>query len=87
MKESKVIAKKLRGFEGRIGLAVFLADVSVAETYRRVRYGHNGRSATVCTQSHANSLVQSLNIKILSKFVRTLHFGGTRIMRGIMLWR
>jgi hypothetical protein len=76
--------KKLSGFKGGIGLAVCLADVSVTETYRRVRYGHNGRSAADCTQSYANNLVQSLNIKMLSKFARTPYFERPQTMRGII---
>jgi hypothetical protein len=77
--------KKLQGCEGGIGLAVFLADVSVTETYRRVRYGHNGRSAAVCAQRHTNNLVQSLNIKMVPKFARIFHFEDSQIMRGTVL--
>jgi hypothetical protein len=52
--------KNHRVVKGAIGLEVCLADVSVTETCRRVSYGHNGRSAVICTQKHANYLAQSL---------------------------
>jgi len=59
MKELKAMAK-VSGVKGEIGLAVCLADVSITETYRRVRYGHNEPQYQNGIQARANSAFRRL---------------------------